>query len=446
MKKEYDIIFFFNHIKKILYFNSLIQDTNKEFKFKQPKNDNISSTYIVNELLKVINQRDEANNVNDHRNIKNFKHDEKYYYNKIYNTYDINKFEPELEFCETAEQQDIWNYYRLRISSHPYNKPKGRQIYIFIRDKLTKKYVGLTSLTSDHLYNTLVDKFIGWNMKNKINSKRLNSIMNISTCIGIPPFSYNYNVGKLCAKLMFSQEIYDYVYNKYKDKLVGLVTLSLYGKSIQYDRLKELKFLGLTQGYGASHVDNKLYNIIEKYMEQNNIGQNKTFKSRMFKIKYFCNQIGIRDITFHGIHRGVYFGYLGSNVQDFLNAKTDDFIADKIKPVHEIFNDWKNRWAINRFSNLVQNKKLMIDYEFQNYTNNKEYNKWRINKYLKNKYKEQDNDKDKIYTILTDNDKLDIIKIWYNNKNKSFYKIAEIVKKQINKKVDRRTISSIVSI
>ena len=455
MKKDYDINFFFDHIKKILYHNKLIDNLDKEFKFDTSNNNNsnISSTFITEELLKLIDKFHGKINANDHRNIKNFTHDESYYYSKIYNTYDISKFEPELEFCENDDQHDIWEYFRLRISSELYNKPKDgiTCIYILIRDKMTKKYVGITSISNDFLFCENLDDYIGWKKGDKINNKKLNNIMNISTCIGIPPFSYNFNVGKLCAKLMFSREVYDYV-RKCGDNLVGLVTYSLYGKSIQYDRLKELKFVGLTETENESmHIDGKLYNIISKYMEQNKLGQNKEFKSKMAKIKYLCNHLGIRDITFHGLQKGVYFGYLGSNGKDFLNCITNNFVPDGIKAIKEISDEWKNRWANQRFNYLIANKKIMIDYSFQNYTNNKEYNNYRVRKHLnkideKNKDKKNNDKKDKKYTVLSDDDKKSILKIWHENKDKSYEKLAKIVSEKLLKKISRKAIARIVDI
>lgn len=446
MKNDHDIVFFFNHIKKILFHNKLIDNLNKSFRIDAPKNDKISSVYIIGELLKIMNEYHTTNKILDHRDIKNFLHDEKYYYNMIYNTYDINKFQPELEFCVTTEQMDIWKYYRLRISSHPYQQSYGRLVEILIRDKLTKKYVGIASLSSELLHCTKEDDYIGWNNNDKLKKYKKDNVMNISTCVGIPPFSFNYNGGKLIAKLMFSQETYDFVLKKYNDKLVALSTYSLHGKSIQYDRLNELKYLGLTEGYGSSHINSKLYRIITRYMDQNNIGENKLFRSRLHRIKCLCNHLGIRDITFHGNQRGVYFGYLGSNGKDFLTSKTDEFIPDMIKTVDEIYNDWKNRWAVNRFENLISNNKIMIDYTFQNYTNNKEYNLWRVHKYLLNKSENTNTDTDKKYTTLTDNDKKIIINKWYYNQSMSYDRIATMVSKELNKVVDRRAISRVVKV
>ena len=471
MKFDYEIIPFFDHIKKILVHNKLIDNTDKEFKINAPKNENTTPTYIISELLKIMDQyhikydkdhvkdnkdkdQDQVQDkAYDYRNVKKFLHDEKYYAEKIFNTYDIDKFEPELEFCENDEQRDIWKYYRLRISSHHFSQSKGRLITILIRDKSTKKYVGIASLSSDLLYNTMIDQFIGWSYEDKINNKKTTNIMNISTCIGIPPFSFNYNGGKLITKLMFSQEVYNYVLQKYGDKLAGLSTLSLYGKSIQYDRLKELKFLGLTIGHGSSHIDDtKLLKIISKYMDQNDICKGKKFRSRMQRIKCLCNHLGIRDMTFHGTQRGVYFGYLGRKGKDFLNSKTDEFVPDNIKPVKEIFEDWKKRWAEKRFNNLItqkNNNKLMINYSFQNYTNNKEYNKWRVYKYLKSKKTNENDNKDKKYTILSEDDKRTILKIWYENKKKgtfkSFTQLSEIVEKEF-KKIDRKVITRIIGV
>jgi hypothetical protein len=95
---------------------------------------------------------------------------------------------------------------------------------------------------------------IGWSQTHQYDKKRLQQIMNLSTCVSTQPFGYNTNGGKLLTSLAFSKEVYQYVYNKYNTHIHGITTMSIYGKSIQYDRLPQLKFVGYTNGNTTSAI------------------------------------------------------------------------------------------------------------------------------------------------------------------------------------------------
>jgi hypothetical protein len=176
--------------------------------------------------------------------------------------------------------------------------------------------------------------------------KKSVNLVNISTCVGIPPFCFNYNGGKLVAMLMFSKEVYDYYVKKYNDPLVCLVTLSLYGKSVQYDRLKELKFLGYTEGIGSSHVPEELYQAIDKYIKDNNLPAKKLI-NRMHKIDYICKYLDTKNkLCKHGIKRGIYIGFTNNHdiAKKFLNNESSSY-SPNLKSVDEIGKYWKDRWA-----------------------------------------------------------------------------------------------------
>lgn len=110
-------------------------------KSKSPKI--ITKEWLLKELTNINNVGSVNYSDDKYKKIFNLKHDYSYYLEKIYNTNDIDDFNPELEFCESDEQQDIWLGLRLKISSFEYSKMCGRVIKILIRDKTTKKYVEL---------------------------------------------------------------------------------------------------------------------------------------------------------------------------------------------------------------------------------------------------------------------------------------------------------------
>ena len=164
----------------------------------------ITDKWLIKQLKNVLTYE---NKTIDYRNKFKMKFDDySYYLNQIYNTYNIDDFEPELEFCDTDKQKKTWLYFRLKISSFEYCHSKGRIIKILIRDKKTKKYVGIASLGSE-VRCKIFDEYIGWDNNIKFEGRMFSHIMNITTCVAIPPFSFNYNGGKLIAMLMFSSEV-----------------------------------------------------------------------------------------------------------------------------------------------------------------------------------------------------------------------------------------------
>lgn len=382
----------------------------------------ISSDWLKSKIENFCNNSNfSENKLIDNRTVKKFNHNNNFYESMIYNTYDISKFEPELEFCETDKQKEFWMYYRLKISSFKYSSSVGRLILILIRDKQTKRYVGIASLSSDILNRTLINKYINWSDEFKM--KRSVNLMNISTCVGIPPFCFNYNGGKLIAMLMFSKEVYDYYYNKYNDYLVCLVTLSLYGKSVQYDRLKELKYLKNTAGYGSSHIPDDLYNVMNKFINDNDLPA-KNYKNKLQKITSLCKYLKIKNtITKHGVQRGTYIGFTNNHTiaVNYLKGKTNIY-KPKLMYVNEIGKFWKTRWAEQRFIHLIKENRLMLNATFDtNIISDKDYDRIRSKKYR------DINVVKKVKTNqLSDSQKIEIIKYWIDSDRKMSYNQMEI--------------------
>ena len=433
MKRNYDLLDFYNKVCQIAKYNSNINKLNNRINRIPNK---IDKDWVKDKYIEFFNSTNNSAIVNN-KDVYKFKFNNKYYESLIYDTYEINNFNAELEFCEMQSQHDIWMYYRLKVSSFEYSQQYGRLIRILIRDKTTKKYVGIASLSSDVLHMKSRDEYLKFDIEKRVEKKKLNNIMNISTCIGIPPFSYNYNGGKLVAMLMFSEEVYNYYKSKYNEELVGLITLSLYGKSIQYDRLKELKLIGYTEGYSSCHIPKGLYDISLKYILQNNL-KCKKYKSKLHKINYLLKHLKLnKDIMKHGICRGIYFGFFGENGQDYLDEKTDKFIPNKIKSIDEITQNWKQRWAINRFNNLINDLRLMVEYNFDNnIINEKDLIRIRVNKHRSNVANNKIDD-------LTKNK---IIKFYFNNKDKSYAYILIEINKEHNLNIDVRKFKKIIKL
>lgn len=301
----------------------------------------------------------------DELRILSFKKNDSFYQDKIYNDIGISEIKPKLIFCETKYDKDIWDYYRSRISCLRSSHSCGRVIKILVQDSNTQKYIGILSLSSDFKALSDRDNFIGWDNESKLH--KLKNIINISCCVPLQPFGYNTNGGKLMAAFCFSKEVCDYYKNKYGDVLAGLTTTSIYGKSIQYDRLPFLKLVGFTKGFGDMHIPIILYNACLSYCNKHNIDLqrfNNMSGSKLRKLGYILKEIGL-DETFlvHNKKRGIYFGYTHSNSKEWLCDKSDTIGTNLCQSVSQIYSWWVKRWAEGRVLNLSTQNRIKQTYE-----------------------------------------------------------------------------------
>ena len=299
------------------------------------------------------------------RDIPTFFHSSDFYEFRKWNgnLVDLMNVNIELEFVENADQKDIWNYYRWKISSLKTFKPNnfvGRIICVLIKDSHTNKYLGIMSLSSDIIAMKNRDDAIGWTNESKLNNKKINHLMNLSTCVSIQPFGFNFNGGKLLAKLAFSKEVIDKFYNKFNQDLLVIVTTGLYGKSVQYDRLNEFKYVGNTKGNSIYWIPEEITNKCREFLKIYHNFDTTGLK----KIAIISKIVSVLNLNKEEImsdnEKGIYIGFTRPDAAKYLCEKTTHVKHHKFKPAQEIFNDWLNRWAIQRYTHLADTNRLSI--------------------------------------------------------------------------------------
>lgn len=293
-----------------------------------------------------------------------------YYENLVYNCNNLDELyniKIEIEFVRDKKQKDIWNYFRKNVSSlnkQDNAKQYGRQIYMLIKDSSTQKYLGIMSLNSDLQSLELRDKAINWDFKNRI--ENLDYLMNISTCVPLQPFGFNFNGGKLLASLAFSKEVLTYFYSSYNHELLGLTTTSLYGKSIQYDRLECLKYVGLTKGNSVKDIPSEVVKLCANYLKHE-YNQEYPSRKKYIILQSAFNKLGLsKEDLLRSNQKGIYFGFTHKKSQDFLlgKIKTIPNVRESAKTAKEIFQWWLDRWATQRFYNLEKKKQLKSEVDF----------------------------------------------------------------------------------
>jgi len=343
MKKNLSHTDFINKLKKIY-----------DYKIKNIKHENETLKNKIVELCKNIKPLE----------IEKFKKKPEYYENMLYkstNIEDIIKIQIHLEFVENEKQKDIWNYYRRTVSSlkiYENSKMLGRQIYILVKDSITDKYLGILSLTSDNYNYEDRDRYIGWSHKDK---QKIHHLMNMSTCVPLQPFGFNFNGGKLLTSLVFSKEVLEYFNKKYNDHLLGITTTSLYGKSVQYDRLKCLKFVGYTKGNTSHGVPAEVTKLCNDYLKSDSDHKLNYNKKFIILHKTFDKLNISKDDILTANPKGIYFGFTCSKSKDYLCANLNEIpnpLNYSQKSVGEIFKWWIDRWATHRYEHLNKNNKL----------------------------------------------------------------------------------------
>ena len=360
----------------------------KEIKYNNDKNNLINE---LNEWNKVSEFKKKKilikNELEQKENL--FLHDKKYYRDLIFFSKSdkiLDEIDLEIVFCNgNKELTDIWKYFKVMSSSAVTGDNSFGCIKIMIKDKITEKYLGILEIGND-IYNCKCrDDYIEWNSKNKkervkINGddkfkSRISFLTNITCCIGLQPMSYNLNIGKLLAMSIFSKEVLEYFYNIRGHYYAGVSTFGLYGKSVQYDRLKEIKYIGETNGNGTCDIPIFLYEQIRDFVKEHYPNEYLR-RSNMSSPKMRILQFGLtmldfdqKEVLFHGKKRGIYFGYTSSQSKDFFNGKTNTFeLNHNIKSFNEIIEFWKNRWSKKRFENILKESRFKIAYELKDFT------------------------------------------------------------------------------
>ena len=277
-----------------------------------------------------------------------------------------------------ANMPAIWNGMRTFLSTMKNNSNIGRNLNFLVRDKITEKYLGVICMSSDFLDLTPRDNYIGWDRKRKT-EKMINHTCIGSTIVPIQPLGYNLVGGKLLALLCLSDTVQKTWEKQYKDKLVGVTTTSLYGKTkqiplSQYDRLKHWKKMGWTAGSVSFEPEKSTQKLIQNWLIKNHTrkyfewyvakkpsGQPHKRDHRNRSLTFTYNQLGIPKNLIKSEHaRGIYFGELYTNTKEFLREEiSEDKLIKSFDNSTEYLTDlWKNKYAKKRIENLIKNERV----------------------------------------------------------------------------------------
>ena len=247
---------------------------------------------------------------------------------------DFEKLQPELIYTkDSPELPQLWNAIRTFASTMKNNNNIGRNLNFIVRDKPTKKYLGVICISSDFLDLTPRDSYIGWDRERKT-KKMINHTAIGSTIVPLQPLGYNYTGGKLLALMCLSDKVQETWKKEYGDTMVGVTTTSLYGSFSQYQNLKHWKKRGHSAGSVSYEATKPTIQMLRKWIMENHTrkyfewysatkptGQPYKRDHRNRSHTFAYSKLGIpKELTKSDHSRGIYFSTLYDNTREFFKS------------------------------------------------------------------------------------------------------------------------------
>ena len=289
------------------------------------------------------------------------------------------KLQPELVYANKQDDlPELWNCIRTFSSTMKNNSNIGRNLNFIVRDKVTKKYLGVICISSDFLDLTPRDNYIGWSRELKTQGGMINHTAIGSTIVPLQPLGYNYVGGKLLALLCLATPIQEKWEELYGDKLVSITTTSLYGQAkpnglSQYDGLPYWQKMGFTAGSVSFEPEKETRYKIRQWLMKNHTkkyfewyvakkpsGQphKRDHKNRSLQFTY--SKLGVPKELIRTAHaRGIYWCPLYDKTVEFLRAEDSTGIKKNFDTsVEALVEVWKKDLAKPRISILKKKDKV----------------------------------------------------------------------------------------
>jgi len=224
------------------------------------------------------------------------------------------------------------------ISSFVYKGKLGKKLdKIVYYDKIPLAYIQYSSPILNSKLNDFLKEKYGKYDFTKLNKK----VVELSICV---PFGFltKYLTGKLAVFCAISREIINEWDNFSNAKVEILFTTSIYGKSSMYNRVRNLKYLGLSKGYHSILTKEQLKEIKEKYK--------KAFPHR--KIKITAQAEHIIRLYDHLLKKGIELSFT------IPKLKRGIYMCDNFLSLKENIEYWYNRWFLPRRQRLPNTEKI----------------------------------------------------------------------------------------
>lgn len=285
----------------------------------------------------------------------------------IVNGKDINPEAIELELRlvnDGSIEQTLFRWWNLVWWSVPYQRAYGRQMRFLLWDKTHNAPFGLIGLQSPILKMSVRDNYL--NIPKEDLDYVINKSMQAQRLGALPPYNQILG-GKMAALSLTSNELRKEYQKKYKNvktiledrriesQLLFITTTSAFGRSSIYNRLKFktdtiAQSLGYTKGSGSFHITQELYTEVQKFLKRRKIDINTTFgygPSRKVKLLDTAfSLLDLREYHYHNLQREFFIFPIAKNLDNVIRTGVRPIYYQR--PLNELTDFWKERWAIPR--------------------------------------------------------------------------------------------------
>ena len=296
--------------------------------------------------------------------------------NKEQTIKEIEALEPYVEMTEqgNTKHNEEWTLVRRLIHTMEFTANPGRNVKFYVKDKVSKKILGIICLGSDVTSLGARDTFIGWTKDNKFKDGKLKHTSIGTTICCAQPLGFNFLGGKLVAAMVTSSVVRDAWKKLYGQTLVGLSTTSLYGIHSMYNSIPLWKTLGSSSGKIALKPDDETYDVWHQWLKENQSEEylrQTTQKEgvagpptgvKQKTINMIFRAVGVKPSTYmHGFKRGIFYADIYENGKEFLRGEIEEKDL-KMKQKYIDDSDYIMKWwkpkAIKRYTKLFDENRL----------------------------------------------------------------------------------------
>src|SRR5882724_911012 len=282
---------------------------------------------------------------------------------------DVERIHPYLQLCTSERQHELWRYFRL-WGNIPYNRGCGRLLRYLLRDRGQPGHpvMGVAALSSPILICNPRDAWIGWKYPGdrELKRRKLLTCMDLSVSMARPPYN-SLTAEKMISLAMLSHQVSKDYASKFRDHetptglkenhLALITTPSIYGSSVQYNRLRmngRLAYVpvGYTEGYGNAHLAEKQFAEMETYLHAEGSpiskgwGTGRSYRLRVYTA-YYRHRYKLPHAPNHRQPRSVYVAPLGETAREFLRGETPYIRPYKYR-MSDLLQIWKHEWLARR--------------------------------------------------------------------------------------------------
>lgn len=161
---------------------------------------------------------------------------------------DLRTCEPELIVCPNGKTREIFDYWRVVLSSEP-QVPRfsgaGRNMALLVRDRVSGGFMGVIGLSDPPTHWTQMNEHLGWRENKNLRLISQHRLLMMRRCIPLYEFG-GMTGGKLLALLATSRECIRLTELRFSFDVLLFGVRTLHGRGSQYNRLhsRGLEYLG----------------------------------------------------------------------------------------------------------------------------------------------------------------------------------------------------------